>query len=233
MIVRHLEGRIVLITQPDHARLAGRVMSKCTALEAHPRRATILHAVTEHDAGWAIEDAQPHVDPSLGNVLDFVHADTEVRQSVWPRTVSMLANDDPWAAALVAQHALTVYGRLRESGEWRGFFGEMAALRDELVLRGGLRLEDLESDYVFVRLGDLISLAFCTGSNDLNQFGEWNVTRSGNRVRVTPDPFGGAEVPLAVSAMEIPAKKYRSDEELGAVMRYPRTVTLHGVAAGG
>src|SRR4051794_30612118 len=129
MIVRQLEGRILLITQPDHARLSGRVMSKCVALNNHPRRETILLAVTEHDAGWSIEDANPHVDPSLGTVLDFVHAASEVRQGVWPRTVAMLAERDAWAAALVALHAITVYTRLRESLEWRAFFGEMAALR--------------------------------------------------------------------------------------------------------
>lgn len=232
MIVRQLEGRVLLITQPDHAHLAGRIMSQCAALKNHPRRDTILLAVAEHDAGWAIEDANPRVDPALGTVLDFVRAATEVRQGVWPRAVSILAERDTWAAALVAQHAITVYARLRASGEWTEFFGKMAALRDELVLRNPGRLEDLEADYVFVRLGDLISLSFCTGADDLNQFGEWHVTRSGNVVHVTPDLFDGAHVALSVSAMEIPAKKYRSDDELREVMRYPRMITLHGAVAG-
>lgn len=232
LIVRHLDQRVLLITQPDHAHLAGRVMSHCTALRDHPRRDPILRAVAEHDGGWAVEDADPHVDPALGIVLDFIHADTSVRQGVWPRGVSMLADRDAWAAALVAQHAITVYARLRESGEWREFFERMAALRDELVLRTGARLDDLEADYVFVRLGDLISLSFCTGSDDLSQFGDWRVTRSGNRVTVAPDLFGGAQVPVSVSAMEIPARKYRSDDELREAMRYPRTITLHGVVAG-
>lgn len=232
MIVRQLDQRVLLITQPDHAHLAGRIMARCSALESHARRETILLAVREHDAGWAAEDAEPHVDPALGTVLDFVHASDEVRQGVWPRAVSMLAERDTWAAALVAQHALTVYARLQGSGEWQRFFGEMTSLRDELLLQTGGTLDELESDYVFVRLGDLISLSFCTGSDDLNQFGEWNVTRSGNRVQVRPDPFDGVQIPISISAMEIPPRKYRSDEELRAVMRHPRTITLHGVVGG-
>lgn len=232
MIVRQLDQRVLLITQPDHAHLAGRIMSRGAALTTHPRRETILLAVNEHDAGWAVEDANPHVDPALGTVLDFIHAADEVRQGVWPRSVSMLAERDSWAAALVAQHALTVYARLRNSGGWKDFFGEMTALRDELLLQTGGTLDDLQADYVFVRLGDVISLSFCTGSNDLAQFGEWRVTRSGNRVQVTPDVFDGAQVPISISAIEIPPRKYRSDEELRAVMRYPRTITLHGVVGG-
>jgi hypothetical protein len=165
-------------------------------------------------------------------VLDFVHAATDVRQGVWPRCVAFLAERSAWAAALVAQHSLTVYARLRDSGEWRDFFGRMAALRDELVLRTGGRLEDLEADYVYVRLGDLISLSFCTGFDDLSQFGEWRVTRSGKHVSVVPDLFGGAQVPASVSAMEIPVRKYRTDDELHTALRHSRTITLHGVVSG-
>ena len=229
MIVRHIDERILLITQPDHAHLSGRIMSQAAGLKKHPRRDTILLAVAEHDAGWAVEDANPHVDPELGTVLDFVHAPWDVRQAVWPRGVAALAERDAWAAALVAQHALTVYARLRDSGEWQDFFGHMTALRDAQVLRTGGTLEELEADYVYVRLGDLISLSFCTGSDDLSQFGEWHVTRRGNRVTVAPDPFAGVEVPVSVPAVMIPASGYRRDDDLRAALRQSRTITLHGV----
>jgi hypothetical protein len=232
MIVRELDGRILLITQPDHAHLAGRIMSHCAALKKHPRRDTILRAVAEHDTGWAAPDAKPGVDAALGHVLDFIHAPTEVRQNVWPRSVAIVSDVDHYAAALIAQHAITVYARLRSSGEWQEFFAEMTAVRDGLLSMLGVPLDQLEQDYVFVRLGDLISLAFCTGSDDLNQFGEWRVTRSANRVTIAPDIFGGEEIPISVSAMEIPARKYRSDEELHAAIKWPRTVTLHGVVSG-
>src|SRR5581483_8368207 len=59
MIVRRTGGRIQLITQPDHAQLAGRIMARCAALADRPRRTSILLAVAEHDNGWAEEDAAP------------------------------------------------------------------------------------------------------------------------------------------------------------------------------
>src|SRR6185503_11537715 len=90
MIVRHSNGRLQLITQPDHARLAATIMEHCAALSGHPRRATILEAIAEHDTGWAVEDASPRINPTTGAVLDFITAPTSVRQGVWPRCVALL-----------------------------------------------------------------------------------------------------------------------------------------------
>src|SRR3712207_6208701 len=110
MIVREQADRLLLITQPDHAHLSRRVMERCVVLRDRPRRTSILLAIGEHDNGWAEPDAAPQVDPATGSVHDFVTAPLAVRHSVWPRGVARLAND-PWAAALVAQHAITVYDR--------------------------------------------------------------------------------------------------------------------------
>ena len=214
MIVRYIDDRLLLITQPDHARLAGEVMSHCAALERHPRRDHILNAIVSHDDGWAIEDASPSVDPATGEVADFIRARTEVRQGVWPRAVRLLAQDDPWAGALVAHHALTVYTRLRANPDWHAFFARMGVIRDALIKKAKLNPIDLEADYVYLRLGDLISLAFCTGSNDLNQFGGYRVELFRERVIVEPDLFAGYEVPVQIIATELPTKRFRSDAEL-------------------
>ena len=106
MIVRQFADSLLLITQPDHAHLAREVMGRALPLARHPRRDAILLAVREHDNGWAEPDAEPIIGPS-GDVADFIAAPIAVRQGVWPRAVARLAGD-PWAAALVAQHAITV-----------------------------------------------------------------------------------------------------------------------------
>jgi hypothetical protein len=115
VIVRLIGNRLQLITQPDHAHLARRIMQHCVALAARPRRGSILLAIAEHDNGWAEEDAAPIVHPTTGCVVDFINAPMSVRQTVWPRSVARLA-DDRWAAALVAQHATAVYDRFRAGG---------------------------------------------------------------------------------------------------------------------
>jgi hypothetical protein len=228
VIVRYIDNRLLLITQPDHARLAGDIMSYCTALASHPRRETILNAISSHDDGWAVEDAKPSIDPKTGEVADFVRARTEVRQGVWPRGVAALAESDPWAAALVAQHALTVYTRLRANPDWDAFFARMGVIRDALIKKTNLRPVDLEADYVYIRLGDLISLAFCTGSNDLNQFAGYRVELFRERVIVEPDLFGGVEIPVQVAAVELPVRRFRSDADLHEALLGATTTSLVG-----
>jgi hypothetical protein len=232
VIVRSVHDRLQLITQPDHAHLARAIMEQCVPLAARARRDTILHAIAEHDNGWAEEDAAPRVNHETGQVSDFVTAPASVRQAVWPRGVARLAAD-PWAAALVAQHAITVYDRFRSDNEWTPFFTEIEAARDAMVRASELSLVDLLPDYAFVRLADLISLTFCTGWTDQQRFGEWTVQRFDTRVVVTPDAFGGAEVPIEISAREIRNQSFQSDEELRDVLREANVMRLQGLCSGG
>ena len=231
MIVRtHADG-VQLITQPDHAQLARTIMDHCVPLRLRPRRGAILHAIAEHDNGWAEEDAAPTVDPATGHVADFVTVALSVRHAVWPRGIARLA-DDPWAAALVAQHALTVYDRFRADGAWRLFFAAMEQARDASLRASGRTLDDLAADYPFLRLGDLISLAFCTGSTDVQTFGGWTVQLSGTRVAVAPDPFGGATIPVAIAARTIHQQSFSSDDELRGALRNASSTILRGGVAG-
>ena len=231
MIVRQAGERVQLITQPDHAHLARRVMEHCVPLAMHTRRREILHAVGEHDNGWTEEDAAPRVNLSTGRIFDFVSAPASVRQSVWPRGIARLA-DDPWAAALVAQHAITVYDRFRSDSEWAPFFAGMEVSRDEMLRSCEHGLETLISDYVFVRLADLISLTFCVGWKDEQRFGEWTVLSVGDRVLVTPDGFGGKEIPIQIDAREIPDRPFQSDMELRDTLRVATVTTLEGIVSG-
>ena len=227
MIVRSAGSSIELITQPDHAQLARRVMERCPTLQAHPRRDSILHAIGEHDNGWAEEDAAPQVDPSAGDVVDFIHAPVAVRQRVWPRAVSRLSAD-PWAAALVAQHALTAYDRFRPDPEWTSFFDEMTAMRDERITRAEAELKDLLGDYLFVRVGDLISLTFCLGRAGEQQFADYTIALAAGGVRVHPDLFGGASVPVEVQARVLPARTFVDDEDLRDALKTAGWIRVRG-----
>src|SRR5207244_8609773 len=90
------------------------------------------HAIAEHDNGWAEADAAPTVNPENGRIADFVTAPLAVRHAVWPRGIAQLA-EDPWAAALVAQHAITVYDRFRSGAAWASFFAELEAARGAML----------------------------------------------------------------------------------------------------
>jgi hypothetical protein len=231
VIVRLFDDGIQLITQPDHARLAATIMAPCVPLASRPRRDAILHAIAEHDGGWIEEDAAPSVDPATGAVIDFVNAPLSTRHGVWSRGVARLSGD-PWAAALVAQHAITVYDRFRSDAEWTPFFARMAAVRDAMVHASGVPPGELAADYAFVRLGDLISLVFCTGATDEQRFEEWSVQCSGTTVVITPDPFAGTDIPIQITARVISARRFRSDADLREAVSQAYMTTRRGTVTG-
>lgn len=229
MIVRPAISGCVLITQPDHAQLARRIMEHCVLLVANPRRNAILRAIGDHDNGWAEADAEPTIDVATGEVVDFIRAPIALRQGVWPRTVAGL-EDEPYAAALVANHALFAYDRFRGDPEWAAFFGQMASLRAGMLRASGASLEQLESDYAFLRLGDLISLAFCTGSTIEQSFRDWTVRLSGPRVIVSPGIFGGAPVTFEVAARAV-RPPFDSTADLQKALSRSATTMIQGEAA--
>ena len=141
---------------------------------------------------------------------------------------------EPWAAALVAQHAITVYDRFRSDDAWTQFFADMEALRDNRLARTTLGLDDLIADYAFVRLGDLISLTFCTGWTTPQHYAEWTVQRDEDTVLVTPDLFGGETVGIEIEGTEIPKRTYESDRDLQEEIGKGRRRRLSGnVSHGG
>lgn len=199
MILRPHGSTRVAITQPDHAALAGRIMKawRANGLPTSPRREEIVLAVSEHDNGWREIDAQLLIEPGTGAVLDFMTVSGDIKRSVWPRAIDRLS-DTPYAAALVAHHAQHVYSRYRSDPEWAAFFPEMEAIRDRLAPG-----DDLLADYLFLRVGDLASLTFCTAANlQVGEFG-YMVRLDGDDLIITPDPFEGAEVPLQISGRDV------------------------------
>jgi Protein of unknown function (DUF3891) len=229
MIVRPGAGVLHLITQPDHAALARRIMEHWSSLAVAERRRDILTAIEHHDRGWAGADAAPTVDPATAAIRDFTGVPATERQSVWPRSVADLATV-PWAAALVAHHAITVYDRYRHDAEWHDFFPAMTALRDEHLARAAGELKSLVRDYVYLRLGDLVSLTFCTGTVTPASLGPWTIRLAGAQVHVTPNPFA-IDLPFAIEAREIPDVPYPSDEALRAAIAGGRSRALEGLMA--
>ena len=235
MILRRTGSTVLLIAQPDHAALAERIMRRWTdhELAQSPRRDEILHAVEHHDDGWLEVDRAPIVDETSGELLDFITSPVPVRRGIWPRGVALLAST-PYAAALVAQHAVHVYRRYRDDASWAPFFTEMESLRAHHLRRAAkARLEMLLSDYRWLRTGDILSLAFCNGWTDVQHDERGGSARlAGDRLVVTPDPFGGGGVPLAVAARAMSPGPFASPEAAAAAYACAPVTTLSGTAAG-
>jgi hypothetical protein len=233
MIIQADGDSLLFITQPDHARLAAEAIAhwKAGAFADHPRRAVILLATREHDNGWIEEDAETYVDAG-GTPLDFVAVPAAVRQGIWPRAVKRMARQDPYAAALIAQHAIAVYSASRNDEGWQGFFDGLSQLRDTLLAASGLDRETLDADYSFVNAADRLSLAFCTRwAKPLESYGRQIILR-GHVVEITPDPFDGARVPLKVAARRLRQQSYRTSADLRAALQHAPIEILEGEATG-
>ena len=235
MIIRQDGDHLLLITQPDHARLAAEVMSawRADGLPDHPRRNAILLAVREHDNGWIEEDAETHVDVE-GKPLDFVAVPPSVKHRIWPRAVARVGEHRPYEAALIAQHALTIHGQQRTDAAWSPFFRHLERLKDEMLARCDASARStLEADYRFVQTADQLSLVFCNcWRNPLSHAGGTVVLR-GSTLHVTPDPFEGDRVALRVRARKVLARSYASAADLRAALDAAPLVLVEGEAAAG
>src|SRR5512140_547820 len=82
MVVRPTHCGWYIVTQPDHAALAGRIAARwsLTSLPA-PRDPWFVSAVSLHDSGWKTLDAAPAFDPN-GEPISFLH---------WPLTSAVVA----------------------------------------------------------------------------------------------------------------------------------------------
>lgn len=234
MIIRTEGESLLFITQPDHAGLAAHAIAGWhdDGFPTHSRRDDILLASREHDNGWLEEDATTHVDAG-GAPLDFVSVPAAVKQRIWPRAADRIGAASPYAAALIAQHALSVYSGTRDDPHWQEFFERMRQIRDALLARAGMGREPLERDYRFVNAADRISLAFCTGwTQPLESYGRRIILADRNTVEISPDPFAGARVPLQVRARRLPRRGFASPAALRQALDAAPVERLDGRAVG-
>lgn len=241
MIIQAAGPGALLITQPDHAALSARIMTawRDRDFDRHPRRSSVLLAIGQHDNGWREVDAAPVLDTS-GRMLDFMNVPADTRRAIWPRGVRRLVSN-PWAAALVAQHAVHVYRHYRDEGEWAPFFSELESSRDEHVRRAAasqprnetaLDLDVLLDDYFFVRMGDLLSLTFCNGWTEAPDELGYDIRCNGQTLSVCPDPFGRSEFAIEVTARELPRTGFESPAEAARAFDSAPAAPYRGVARG-
>lgn len=232
------DGRLYLITQPDHAALAGAIISGWNPAAFTPAaaRPAVLLAVARHDNGWEEIDACPTLNPETGRPYDFMSAPFEFKQEIWPRGVRRLAASSPQAGALVAQHGLTIHGHRRGEETWRPFFEEIDRLRSSLLAlceaEEGDARQAFERNYDLVYLGDLMSLVFCNRWAEPQAARGYRIALQGDDLIVSPDPFEGRSVKFEVQAREILDREYHSDAELRRAWTEAPRVLLAGRARG-
>jgi len=238
MIVRDDHDTFLLITQPDHAQLSEAIVA---AIRTEPplagsARRTILLATREHDNGWTEVDAFPTVDPATGRPCDFMSGPAPVKHELWLRGIARAAKADRLAGALVAEHALTVYGYRRGDAAWASFFSTIEGMRDALIQRVGLLTassrDAFDEYYRCVRLGDSFSLQFCNGWTEPSTTLGYRAQMEGTMLLIAPDPFAGETVALRVVGHRIPARPYRDDAQVRKAIAASTPEIVMGTARG-
>lgn len=225
MIVVPEGDTLLLVTQPDHAHLAGELLALWRAgdLPDHPRRADLLFAVREHDNGWREADAAPRWDPARGLPHDFMTLPRAERIEVWERGPCRFAAERPYAALLIARHALNLFGDRREEEDWDRLLDFLEDFSAGLLAGTGATREELEADYPFVDLADLVSLTACTRrSEPAVRHGLRIEPRPGDgELRLEPFPLAGTTT-FRVPCRRIPRRDYRGDADLGGELATAR-----------
>jgi uncharacterized protein DUF3891 len=232
VIVRPDRGSLLFITQPDHASVAADLVDRFDGFAGHPRRDDIRLAVREHDNGWRELDRDLVFDAAAGRALDFVAVPDPLKQSVWPLGIDRVAERSAYAAALVAAHAVFVYASHRGKPDWRAFFENQESRRDDLLARTRVSHDDLERDYRFLGLADLMSLAFCQGWTEPHERLGHTAGCERDTLVMTPAIVPPAPFAIRVAARRVPDRRYESRADLQAALAAAEREWIAGQACG-
>lgn len=233
VIIRPQQDSLFFITQPDHAAAAADLAQHFEGFATNPRRVEIHLAVREHDSGWQELDRDLVFDPTRGRAHDFMTVPEPLKQSVWPAAIEQVAPQSPYAAALIAEHALFVYSANLGKPEWDTFFSGMEARRTDLLARARVSLDTLRADYPFLGLADLLSLSFChCWETPRERFGH-SVVCEGAAVTMTPSLLPAAPVPVRVRTRRLPDAPFDSHDALREALARAPVEFLTGVARAG
>jgi hypothetical protein len=109
MIRRHEDSDWFLITQDDHARLAGELAAHVGnhLFERPQPNDSFVKGATLHDCGWSLHDDEPTLNPA-GQPLDVFETTPAIGVKVWSASAERAAAADDRAGLLVSLHSLAL-----------------------------------------------------------------------------------------------------------------------------
>lgn len=220
MIVVRRGASLVLVTQSDHAHLAAELLSlwRLDGFPAHPRRDDILFAVREHDNGWREEDAVPRLDDA-GRPLDFRQAALPQRVEIWQRGVERYAETRPYAARLIAEHALAVH-QDRLGQDWEIFRRSLEDLSAELDATLPGRAATVREDYRYLAWADAAALAAAGVWPEFDlELGRGQLR--GSDLHLDPFPFVGVTT-FSMACRTVPDRPFASVLDLAGALAESR-----------
>ncbi|HLW94386.1 MAG TPA: DUF3891 family protein [Solirubrobacteraceae bacterium] len=215
MLISRRRDGLQLISQQDHARLAGDLAELWGAgrFPLGPTRDSLVIAAARHDDGWQTLDDAPHVNETEGRPAHFLEVPLETTVGPYGEGVDAIYADDRYAGMLASMHWAGLYSA--RFGLQEGAPLDHPLARHAVVVqdhraaetaheiwqeRGGLRSEfELQRwrDYELLQALDLISLTLCLIDTRERSNGE--SLPAATNLRSIDQPPGGRSVALVPS----------------------------------
>ena len=179
MLISRRSGRLVLVTHPDHAAVAGALAEAWgNSRFAAPARAGAFQVVARrHDDGWRTLDGEPHHNAEAGRPSHFLEVPLETSAAHYGPGVDGIHRDDAYAGVLASMHWAGLY-----SARWGLQPGgplDLPLTREVVAVQqrrwsealgrlwdGGRPRSEFEAQvwfaYELLQAVDLLSLALCT-----------------------------------------------------------------------
>lgn len=180
MIVRNQsDGTIVMITQNDHAKLAGLLAAHWgnQKFERPRPRTSMMRAAQYHDGGWLRYETNPYLDTVTGKSPSYQQVPNDTAQlAAYQWAIDMLTDIDNYTGLLVSKHRTGLwqsrYGAITQpppgpprqlSSEIEDFIARNEARQH--VITAGLDRHEVTVNYNLLQVWDLLSLYICSNEH--------------------------------------------------------------------
>jgi hypothetical protein len=247
MIVRsQSDGTIVMITQNDHAKLAGLFAAHWgnRRFERPRPYATVVRAAQYHDGGWLRYETNPYLDPVTGKSPNYQQVPNDAPQlAAYQWAIDMLTEVDGYTGLLVSKHRTGLwqsrYNAVRQpppgpprklSPDIESFIARNESRQSAIA--AGLDRDEVALNYNLLQVWDLMSLYICSTEQHKECTIEpvpttySSANGGGTPVRMTPtspstiaiDPFPFDQAPLeaAVVFRQLPQSALRDADAFQA-----------------
>ena len=224
---RQIAGDCWMITQPSHAALAGEFAARMAGVNLPNLDAPIIRAISLHDAGWGMPDAQAIMQSrsvGQGAPRSFVACGVGEFLNAWEKSIDVAASVSPTGGFIVSRHferiAKANSSKTSESARpaMERFLRNEAARQAKLPVKQEHTPEELETLTDVLQFCDLLSLYVCCGAQQNVEFPEYfgikaRLTVEADSYRLDPiliEP--GTE--FVVAALRHPATKEASGKQI-------------------
>lgn len=237
MIRREKNNGWILITQHDHAVLAGQIMAHWGNGDyAKPEPlGEVLLAAGEHDSGWREWDSQPKIDPKSGYPANFTEMNPLEQCEIWSRCYKSYSATHPYASGLIALHfAKFNQSNIRKYPD----IGLLKSFQNDIVRFVAEKLDiaitndsleeipaEVRTNLKLIQIGDIISLALCHGWRSVEitevpfDYSGSETTlklesQDGFNYQIAPYPFRDLSMKLSIKGKKVDTKIFSDDQEL-------------------